>query len=389
MNLSFSEVQYDLRPGVIELRAGHPDLALLPAAGLLQATQVVLGREAPQALSYGAEQGPTCLIEQLSAWLERVEGQKPSPEKLMITGGASQALDMICMLLTQPGDIALVQSPTYHLALRVMRDHQLELMPLPDDAEGMQVAALKETIESLQGREKQPRLLYLVSTFGNPSGTTLNVERREALAELARQHDLIVVEDDVYYQLWYDIPPPSSIYSLSASESIIRLGSFSKILAPGLRLGWMHAAPQIIQRCVQSGVLDSGGGLGHFTAHIVAAFIELGLLDAHVDTLRRNYQKRRDVLVDALAAHLPRDCHWTTPQGGFFVWLQLPEGIDSAVFLKSAEDAGVSYVPGTEFYANKGGKNYCRLNFTMVPLKELEEGARRLGSAMRKFKQLS
>lgn len=389
MNLSFSEVQYDLRSGIIEFRAGHPDLALLPAAGLLRATQVVLEREAPQALSYGTERGPSCLIQQLSAWLEHMEGEKPPSEQMMITGGASQALDMLCLLLTKPDDIALVQSPTYHLALRVMRDHRLGLVPVPGDEEGMQVNALKETVESLQRQDKQPRLLYLVSTFGNPSGTTLNVKRRRALAELARQYDLIVVEDDVYYQLWYETSPPAPIYSLSASESVIRLGSFSKILAPGLRLGWMHASPEIIQRCVKSGVLDSGGGLGHFTAHVVAAFIELGLLDAHVETLRANYQKRRDVLVDALAEHLPRDCHWTTPQGGFFVWLRLPEGISSDVFLQSAEDAGVSYVPGTEFFAHSGGENYCRLNFTMVSLNELEEGAQRLGSALRKFQQLS
>lgn len=389
MNLSYSEVQYDLRPGIIEFRAGHPDLALLPAAGLLQAAQVVLEREAPQALSYGAEQGPSCLIEQLSAWLERIEGEKPPSEQVMITGGASQALDMLCLLLTKPADIVLVQSPTYHLALRVMRDHQLALVPIPGDEEGMRVDALKETLASLQRQEKQPRLLYLVSTFGNPSGATLNVKRRQALVELARQYDLKVVEDDVYYQLWYDSSPPPPIYSLSASESVIRLGSFSKILAPGLRLGWMHASPQIIERCVKSGVLDSGGGLGHFTAHIVAAFIELGLLDAHLETLRTQYQKRRDVLVAALAEHLPRNCHWTAPQGGFFVWLQLPDGISSDEFLQSAEDAGVSFVPGPEFYVHSDGENYCRLNFTMVSLNELEEGAQRLGSALRKFQQAS
>ena len=317
MNLSFADVQYDLRSGIVELKAGHPDLALLPAAGLLQATQVILEREAAQALSYGAEQGPDCLIQQLSGWLARIEGAKPPRERMMITGGASQALDMLCLLLTQPGDIALVPSPTYHLALRVLRDHRLELLSVPSDSEGLQVDALEETLKSLQGRQKQPRLLYLVSTFNNPTGITLDVERRKALAEMARQYDLIVVEDDVYYQLWYDQPPPPSIYDLSMSESVIRLGSFSKILAPGLRLGWMTAAPQIVQRCIQSGVLDSGGGLGHFTAHVVAAFIELGLLDNHVETLRAKYSERRNLLIDALAEHLPKDCHWGYRREGF------------------------------------------------------------------------
>ena len=387
MNLSFADVQYDLRSGIVELKAGHPDLALLPAAGLLQATQVILEREAAQALSYGAEQGPDCLIQQLSGWLARIEGAKPPRERMMITGGASQALDMLCLLLTQPGDIALVPSPTYHLALRVLRDHRLELLSVPSDSEGLQVDALEETLKSLQGRQKQPRLLYLVSTFNNPTGITLDVARRKAVAELARQYDLIVVEDDVYYQLWYDQPPPPAVYNLSVSEAVIRLGSFSKILAPGLRLGWMTAPPQIVQRCIQSGVLDSGGGLGHFTAHVVAAFIELGLLDDHVETLRGKYLERRNLLVDALAEHLPEDCHWMTPPGGFYVWLRLPKEINSTVFLRTAEDAGVSYIPGVKFFAHGGGENYCRLNFTMVALNELEEGAYRLASALSKYRK--
>jgi DNA-binding transcriptional MocR family regulator len=387
MDLSFADVQYDLRSGIIELKAGHPDLKLLPAAGLLQATQVILEREAAQALSYGAEQGPDCLIQQLSGFLGRVEGATPPLEQMMITGGASQALDMLCLLLTQPGDIALVQSPTYHLALHVLRDHRLEILPVPSDRQGLQVDALEEILKSLRAQGKQARLLYLVSTFSNPTGMTLAVERRKALAGLARQYDLIVVEDDVYYQLWYDQPPPPSSYNLSMSDSVIRLGSFSKILAPGLRLGWMTAAPQIVQRCVQSGVLDSGGGLGHFTAHIVAAFIELGLLDNHVEMLRAKYQERRNLLIEALGNHLPKDCHWKTPHGGFYVWLRLPPEINSAVFLRTAEDAGVSYIPGVKFFTQGGGENYCRLNFTMVSLNELEEGAYRLGSALSKYRE--
>ena len=387
MNLSFADVQYDLRPGIVELKAGHPDLALLPADGLMQATQVILEREAAQALSYGAEQGPDCLIQQLCGWLERMEGAKPRGEQMMITGGASQALDMLCLLLTRPGDIALVASPTYHLALHVLRDHQLEILSVPSDSEGLQVDALEETLKSLQGRQNQPRLLYLVSTFNNPTGITLDVARRKAVAELARQYDLIVVEDDVYYQLWYDQPPPPSIYNLSGSEAVIRLGSFSKILAPGLRLGWMMAAPRIVQHCIQSGVLDSGGGLGHFTAHVAAAFIELGLLDDHVKTLRAKYSERRNLLIDALADNMPNDCHWGTPPGGFYVWLRLPKEINSTVFLRTAEDAGVSYIPGVKFFAQGGGENYCRLNFTMVALNELAEGAYRLASALNKVRQ--
>ena len=381
MEISLPNVQYVLRPGVVEFRSGHPDLALLPSAGLLHATRIVLEREARQALSYGDEQGPACLIKQLCQWIGRMEGAEPPFEQVMITGGSSQAMDMLCMLLMQSGDLALVQSPTYHLALRVLRDHQLELLPIPSDEDGLRVDALEEMLNSLQSQGRQARLLYMVSTFNNPSGVTLKVERRKRIAKLAQSFGLIVVEDDVYHELWYDSPSPPSLYSLAPAGPVIRLGSFSKILAPGLRLGWLLASPEIVQRFMKSGVLDSGGGLGHFTAHVVAAFIEFGLLDEQVETLRTKYRQRRDLLIKALERHLP-ECHWLKPRGGFFVWLRLPKRVDSSAFLPIAEAAGVSYVPGVYFHVDGGGERHCRLNFTMISLDELEEGARRLSAVL-------
>jgi 2-aminoadipate transaminase len=388
MKTALPDIQLFRRPGIVELSWGHPDPALLPVAGLLQATQVALKRDGPLALSYGAEQGPGRLIEQLCARLGRLEGVAPPPEQVMITGGASQALDMLCTLLTQPGDVVLVESPTYHLALRVLRDHGLELVPVPADDQGLQVDALEEVLTELQRQGRRPRLLYLVPTFNNPTGVTLEVERRGALVALAQRTwiadspGLIVVEDDVYHELWYDSPPPPPLYSLSPAGPVVQLGSFSKVLAPGLRLGWMSAAPEIIRRCTGSGMLDSGGGLNHFTAHVVAAFIELGMLDRQVETLRASYRQRRDALLDALTSHLPEACRWTGPGGGFFVWLRLPPGVDSAALLPIAESVGVSYVPGDRFHTGDGGGQHCRLAFTLASPEELEEGARRLGSVL-------
>jgi 2-aminoadipate transaminase len=388
MKTSLPDVQLFCRPGIVELSWGHPDPALLPVAGLLHATQVALERDGPLALSYGVEQGPGRLIEQLCTRLGRLEGVAPLPEQVMITGGASQALDMLCTLLTQPGDVALVESPTYHLALRVLRDHGLELVPVPSDDKGLRVDALKEVLTELQRQGRRPRLLYLVPTFNNPTSVTLEVERRETLVELVQRTQiadspgLIVLEDDVYHELWYDSPPPPPLFSLSPLGPVVQLGSFSKILAPGLRLGWMAAAPEIIRRCTGSGMLDSGGGLNHFTAHVVAAFIELGLLDRQVEMLRASYRQRRDALLNALTNHLPETCHWIRPAGGFFVWLRLPPEVDSAALLPTAESAGVSYVPGARFHTDGGGGQYCRLGFTLVSPEELEEGARRLGSVL-------
>lgn len=387
MEIPRSDIQLFLRPGIIEFGWGHPDLGLLPVDSLLQATQVALERDGPLALSYGAEQGPICLIKQVCARLGRLEGTAPPSEQMMITGGTSQALDMLCTVLTQPGDVVLVESPVYHLALRIFHDHGLELVPVPSDDEGLQVDTLEDTLTSLQRQERQVCWLYTVPTFNNPTGLTMNEERRRALVKLAQRQGLLVLEDDAYYELWYDSPPPPTLYSQVPAGPVVRLESFSKVLAPGLRLGWMLAPPEIVQRCTGSGMLDSGGGVNHFTAHVVAAFIELGLLDEQVDRLRASYRKRRDVLLDALANHLPERCEWVYPGGGFFVWLRLPSSIDSAALLPIAESVGVSYVPGTRFYAGAGGERYCRLSLSLVSLEELSEGARRLGIALRDYQQ--
>jgi DNA-binding transcriptional MocR family regulator len=247
----------------------------------------------------------------------------------------------------------------------------------------MKMDALEKTLKSLQSQGRKARLLYLVPTFNNPSGTTLNIERRRQLVKLVRDYDLLLVEDDVYHQLWYDAAPPPSIYSLAPAENVIRLGSFSKILAPGLRLGWMQAAPEIIQRCVESGVFESGGGVGQFTSHVVAVFIELGLLDRQVKLLRKENGRRRDILLNALKRQLPEKCYFVKPGGGFFVWLNLPRETDCLDLLPTAEAGGVSFVPGVRFHTDGHGQNRCRLNFTMVSIEELEEGARRLAAVLR------
>ena len=382
MEMSLSDVQLDLRPGIIEFGWGHPDLALLPVDGLSRAAQAALERDGPLALSYGAEQGPVGLIEQLCARVGGVEGATPPTEQMMITGGTSQALDMLCTMLTQPGDVVLVESPVYHLALRIFRDHGLELVPVPTDEGGLRIDGLEDALAELGRQGRRARWLYTVPTFNNPTGRTCGVERRRALAALAQHKGLVVLEDDAYYDLWYDAPPPPPLYSLAPAGSVVRLGSFSKVLAPGLRLGWMLAAPEVVRCCAGSGMFDSGGGVNHFTAHVVAAFVRLGLLDGQVERLRASYRQRRDVLLDALASHLPEGCDWVRPGGGFFGWVRLPPGVDSDALLPVAESAGVAFVPGARFHAGGGGERYCRLAFTLLSIEDLDEGVRRLGDVL-------
>lgn len=376
------DTQLFLRPGIIEMNWGNPAPALLPVDKVALAAAHALRDAGQAALAYGAEQGPGRLLEPLASSLSQREGAAIDPEQLFITGGISQGLDLLCTLLSQPGDAVLVQAPVYHLALRIFADHGLVLEPVESDEQGLRVDAVAAALKRLGAEGRRPRFLYTVPTWCNPTGVSLAAERRVALAALARQHELLILEDDVYRELWYDAPSPPPVQRL-APEHVIRLGSFSKILAPGLRLGWLVAPPSVVRRCAGAGLLDSGGGVSHFAAHVVAGLFELELLDEHIGLLRAAYRERRDALLAALEQHLPEGCRWQAPAGGFFVWLQLPGDRDSTALLKDAEAAGVSYVPGSRFFVGRGKSSQLRLAFSLLREDELAEGARRLGRVIR------
>ncbi len=374
------DIQLALRPGVIEMGWGHPDPALLPVADIARAAEQALQQDGWAALAYGAEPGPGRLLLSLAAWLSHREGVSIGPEQLFITGGISQGLDLLCTLLTRPGDAVLVQTPVYHLALRIFADHGLETMPVASDGGGLCIEALAAALTRLRAQGRRARFLYTVPTWCNPTGISLAHERRRALVSLTGD-DLLILEDDAYRELWYDAPSLPSLQSL-APAGVARLGSFSKILAPGLRLGWLMAAPDLLQRCTGSGLLDSGGGVNHFTAHVAAAYLEMGLLDKHIDVLRAVYRSRREALLAALARFMPDECSWTTPGGGFFAWVQLPAGYDSTALLAAAEQAGVSFVPGARFYTDGEGGRHLRLAFSLLSEETLIEGVQRLANTL-------
>src|SRR5262245_9478194 len=378
-------IQLVQRPGIIELGWGHPNAALLPVADMRRAAIEALDRDGAAALAYGADQGAGPLLAWLRERIERTEGCTVAPDEIMITGGVSQALDQICTLCTRPGDVALVEAPTYHLAVRILRDHPLDLVPVPADADGIQVDALATTIAELRKTNRPPRLLYLVPTFHNPTGVSLSAERRTTLVELAAAEELLIVEDDVYRELAYDGPAPPSLWSIAPSGTVARLGSFAKSLAPGVRLGWLTADRALVGRIAGSGLVDSGGGVNHFAAMVVAALCSSGLFEAQVARLRAAYRAQRDTLLEGLAEHLPPGCIWEVPAGGFFVWVRLPPGLDAAELLPHAEAAGVAYLPGERFFVGGGEANALRLAFSLYAPEELVEAARRLGQAIRTF----
>ncbi|MCC7358928.1 MAG: PLP-dependent aminotransferase family protein [Anaerolineales bacterium] len=376
-------IQMTTAPGQLDLAWGHPAPELLPVTALQRAGAAALATFGPDMLQYGYANGPGPLVTYLLDRIAAHEGRRPAPEELLVTSGISLGLELVLRRITRPGDVVLVESPTYHLALRIMRDQGLTLVPVPADAGGLRLDALAEAITTQERAGRPARALYLVPTFSNPTGRSLAANRRAALVALAQAAGLLILEDDVYRELAYDAPAPPSLWSLAPAGGVARLGAFSKSLAPGLRLGWLTAPPDLIRPLADGGLLDSGGGLNHFTALVVAALCAAGDYDRNVANVRAAYRHRRDTLLAALREHLPAGCRLETPRGGFFVWVELPEGADSATLLPAAEAEGVAYLPGPRFHLDGGGRQALRLAFSYYPADQLAEAARRLGRALR------
>ncbi len=372
------------RPGILDLSQGHPGLDLLPVEGLRAAAAETLARHGSDALGYGRDAGPVPFREFVRERLEATDARSPLVDEIVATAGASHALDLVVTLLASPGDVVLVESPTYHLAVRILLDHPLDLVAVPFDGGGLRVDSLGELVVRLRASGRRPRFVYTIPTFHNPTGATLVEDRRRELVALAAEEGLVVIEDDVYRELAYDGAAPASLWSHAEPGVVVRLGSFSKSLAPGLRLGYLTADAATAARIAGSGLLESGGGIAHFQALVVATFGASGAFAPHVDMLRTAYRARRDALLAALEEHLPRETSWTVPRGGYFTWTTLPGRLDAGALLPAAEARGTAYAPGRAFYVDgSGARGSLRLAFSRYSPPELAEAARRLGAAVR------
>jgi 2-aminoadipate transaminase len=378
-------------PGAISLIYGLPDPESFPAQDLRRAAGEVLRQRPELALQYGPEQGYGPLIDFLRARLAREEELDVERPQIMLCGGSAQALDHICTLFTRPGDIALVEAPTYHEALQLLRDHGLRLLQVPTDGDGLQLEALADRLAELVRRGERARLLYVIPSFQNPSGVTLAAERRRPLLELAERHDLLIVEDDVYRDLAYEVQVPPSLFAwdqrrgaagLAGFGRVLRIGSFSKILAPGLRLGWLLGPPGLIERLVGSGLRAMGGGVSPLVANLLAEYCGQGLLEPHIEGLRALYSERRDAMLDSLAAHMPPGASWTRPGGGFFVWLSLPRPLRAADVAARGRAAGLLFLVGDPFFAEEPAGQYLRLAFSYVTPLKIREGIAILGEVL-------
>jgi DNA-binding transcriptional MocR family regulator len=371
---SIRTTQIDLTTGLINFGIGQPGFDLLPLDIMRRASELRLSQGDTELLNYGYEQGDGYFRLALARFLEQGYGCPVTADSLFITAGASQALDLICTLFTKPGDTVFVEEPSYFLALRIFADHHLNLISLPTDENGLIMAALEEALA-----RHHPIFLYTIPTCQNPTGATLPADRRRHLLALSQQHDFLIVADEVYQLLSYDDSPPLPFAAAIADGKVLSVGSFSKILAPGLRLGWVQAASPLVERLFTSGLVDSGGGLNHFTSNIVRVVLEQGWQESHLAHLQTVYRKRLQVMEKALQDHLGDVVRFVTPQGGFFFWLALADEVDTAVLLSRAQQYQVGYQPGIKFSSQQGLHNYLRLCFAFYDEAMIVEGIERLG----------
>jgi 2-aminoadipate transaminase len=368
--------QTDVPPGNIDLGSGNPSLELLPIEILERASANYFSAGDQRTLQYGAERGNGYFLTALAEFLSTNFQFDVPTNALLTTNGASAALDLLCTLYTKPGDLVFVEEPTYFLARRIFADHQLQVEAVLLDNDGLDVEQLEEKLSLAK-----PKFIYTIPTFHNPASVTLPQERREWLVNLAQKSNFLIIADEVYQFLDYDITPPKPIASLDDQvEQVISTNSFSKILAPGLRLGWIHAHPKVIKRLAGCGLLDSGGGLNPFTSGIVYYLIQAGDLAENIAKLKGVYQKRLAAMNKALNQYLP-EAGYLKPHGGYYFWVRVP-GLNSSHLRDNAQKYGVDFRPGTLFSSQMGLQEYLRLSFSYYNAPQIDLGVKKLAECL-------
>lgn len=369
----------------ISLRLGHPDPATLGTPDFQEAVRRVMASpQAAHALAYGNEQGNVDLIDYLVTRINREQGLALGAENVTITAGSTNATDMIARLYTQPGDAVIVEAPSYADSLDVFRDHGVTLYGVPMDGAGMIASELESLLKRLRAEDNSSRLLYTIPNFHNPTGITTSEQRRKDVIALARQYGVLIVEDDVYRDLAFEGALPPSYLSLAGVNRVIQIGSVSKTIAPGLRVGWMVTSPQRVQRFVDCGTTQMGGGASPLAAQFVAEYCRLGYWDTHLEAIRSLYQTRRDALLAALDRYMRPEVQWTQPLGGFFVWLTLPEHVVGVAIKQQAAKRGVLVASGEGFFTQpESHPNHLRLTYSFAALEEIEKAVRILGEVVR------
>ncbi len=368
-----------LSPLAFDLNAGVPDRGSLPARELAEAATAALAEDPAGALTYGGQQGFAPLREWIALRESSRDHVKVAPEHVTLTSGSAHGIDNVAAAFLAPGDVVAIGAPSYPGAIRAFRARGVELVEVPQDLDGLDPEVAAQVFEAQRAAGRPVKLLYLIPTYDNPTGATIPLDRRRDLVDLARAHSALIVEDEAYVGLDFEGPPPPSLFALADGRRVIQLGTFSKTIATGLRVGWTVAEPSITRALLFARFDNGASPLLH---RIVLHYLEGGDYEAHVATLQRIYRERRDASAAALREHLDGLVDFRAPSGGFFHWLRLREGLEAWQVTAAAAELDVAVTPGPTYYANAGGDRHIRLAFPALPVEDLHEAIARLGAAI-------
>ena len=373
------------KPGIISFAGGFPDSAMFDVEGIRAASNAALTEEPGAALQYGATEGYNPLREQLAAFMTSKGAKEVAADNLIVTTGSQQALDLLGKTLISPGDKVIVEGPTFLATIQCFRLYGAELISAPIDGNGVKTDELEKLIA-----EHQPKFVYLIPTFGNPSGAMLSLERRKAVLEMAVKHNTLIVEDDPYGDLYFGDAPPPSLLNLSASvpgsrELLVHCGSLSKVLSPGLRVGWMIGPAELLAKATMCKQF-SDAHTSTFAQATAAQYLKAGRMPATLANVRKVYAERAQAMGDALRNDLGDAIEFVQPQGGLFVWARLTGAggkvQDGNVLAKRAIEKGVAFVPGTPFFCANPDHATFRLSFATADADKIREGVARLAQAL-------
>jgi 2-aminoadipate transaminase len=360
-------------PGTINLGVGQPSADMLPVDLLRQASESFYSAAQPLELNYGVLEGDERFLSSLAGYLTKGYGAPADPDTLFVTAGNSQALDLVSTVFSKAGDTVFVEEPSYFLAFKIFRDHGLKVVGVPIDDDGIRIDALEELL-----KEHSPAFIYTIPSYHNPAGCCLSAERRARLVELSQEKGFYIVADEVYQLLYYYDEPPPALGTMIEGDTVLSLGSFSKILAPGLRLGWIQTSPSLRQRLIEAGFVNSGGSISHYASHIVRHAIDLGLQDVHIAELRRTYRSRVEAMHEACLEHFGDAATWQRPDGGYFFWLQLLGDADTQAMRERARGLKTGFQPGASFSSDGELGNFLRLSFAHYNEDDIREGIARM-----------
>jgi len=385
MNIKCSAIRDLLKitrqPDIISFGGGLPSPDTFPVKEMEEISCQLLREKGAVALQYGPTEGEPALREEIAKWMAR-EKATVKPENILVTSGSQQGLDIVAKIFLDPNDIAIVELPSYMGGLQAFSAYRAKMVGVPQDNEGMRIDLLEKAMAKLARRNKKPKFIYVVPDFQNPSGVTMTLERRKRLLELARKYEVPIIEDSPYRDLRFAGDSVPMIYSLDKENYVIALGTFSKLLCPGLRLAWITASTEWMERMVAAKQsMDLSSPI--FTQLIVAEYLRRGLLPQQVEKIRRLYAKKRGVMISALRRYMPKGVEWTEPEGGLFLWVKLPKRMDTTVLFPKAVENKVAYVIGSAFHCNGKGQNTMRLNFSYPSEEQIEEGVKRLAKMVR------